>query len=215
MISVEGQTEYTFVGQVLTPHLQGKGVHPRTSIVTTKRVAGGQNFKGGSVTWAKLRRELSTLCASRHFVGITTMYDYYALAHDVPGMADRPPDSKRAVQHVERAVADAIGDRRFRCYLSLHEFEALLFTDPDECGGYLGSTSLADAMRRALDSCGAPELVDDHPTTAPSRRILDSFPGYAKLQDGPTLAERITLPRLRAACPHFGEWVDWLESLAG
>ena len=35
-----------------------------------------------------------------------------------------------------------------------------------------------------------------------------------KASVGPLTAARIGLPRLRAACPHFGDWLARLEALA-
>ena len=61
----------------------------------------------------------------------------------------------------------------------------------------------------------SPELIDDGPDTAPSKRIIAEIPEYAKRKSsaGPIVAERIGLPALRAKCEHFGGWIDRLETL--
>jgi Domain of unknown function (DUF4276) len=41
-----------------------------------------------------------------------------------------------------------------------------------------------------------------------------AYPPYRKVLDGPTIAEKIGLERIRSACPHFDAWVSWIESLA-
>jgi hypothetical protein len=66
---------------------------------------------------------------------------------------------------------------------------------------------------RRVSECGAPELVNDGVRTAPSRRIQAALPTYRKTLDGPAVLEEIGLAGIRSACPHFDEWVTWLESL--
>jgi hypothetical protein len=41
------------------------------------------------------------------------------------------------------------------------------------------------------------------------------MPEYDENVDGPFLTEAISLASLRAACPHFGQWLGILESLDG
>ncbi len=129
-------------------------------------------------------------------------------------MSERPSGSpEEKVLHVESAIHDAVGDPRLHSYLSLHEFEALLYTDPVACGVQLAAPKLQAAMAKAVERCGSPEAVNDGPNTAPSKRIKDAYPKYGKVRDGLALAERIGLPAIRQACPHFGGWLMWLESL--
>jgi len=58
-----------------------------------------------------------------------------------------------------------------------------------------------------------PELIDDGPETAPSKRILREIPEYDKATAGVSVAAHIGLPTLRKKCRHFDEWVTQLESL--
>jgi hypothetical protein len=142
------------------------------------------------------------------------MLDYYGLPGDVPGMMTRPHGSPHdKARHVQTAIDADIGDPRLRSNLLVHEFEALLYADPDKCGEYLSNHGLAKTMRAAVASCGAPELVNDDPRSAPSKRILSAHPGYSKTLDGPSLANQIGLTAIRSTCPHFDEWLCWLESL--
>jgi hypothetical protein len=66
------------------------------------------------------------------------------------------------------------------------------------------------AIRSEFNS---PEDINDNYETAPSRRILAVYPGYAKVIDGVPASERIGLRSIRAACPRFDTWVDSLERL--
>ena len=47
LILVEGQTEETFVRDLLEPHLSRRGVFPVPILAKTKRTTSGQTFKGG------------------------------------------------------------------------------------------------------------------------------------------------------------------------
>ncbi len=44
-------------------------------------------------------------------------------------------------------------------------------------------------------------------------RIVRLAPPYRKTVHGPLAVERIGLPLIRRSCPHFDEWVTWLEAL--
>jgi hypothetical protein len=213
-VLVEGQTEEAFVGRVVAPHLWNFGVVLSAKVVETRRVRSGANFKGGVNSWNQVARDVRLLLGDSGVVAVTTLLDYYALPNDVPGMADRPTGAAdQAVAHVQAAMDAAVSDARFRAHLQLHEFEALLFSDPGRCGAYLGNDHLRTVMEQAVAHAGGPEFVNDDPATAPSKRILGAHPGYAKTADGPSLAEEIGLDAIRDVCPHFDGWISWLESL--
>ena len=74
-------------------------------------------------------------------------------------MADRPHGGVyERVGHVERCPAEAVGDRRFRPNLVLHELEAWVFAAADELGQFLGP-ALAERLRGDVAVAGGPELV--------------------------------------------------------
>lgn len=134
LILVEGQTEETFVRDVLAPHFITRNVALTPKILVTRRVKSGGHFKGGVVNYAQVKRELHLLLADTGAERITTMLDYYGLPEDFPGLAGRPSGTcYQRVEHVERAFQADIAHPRFLPYLALHEFEALLFTEPARC----------------------------------------------------------------------------------
>jgi len=59
----------------------------------------------------------------------------------------------------------------------------------------------------------SPELINDGPDTAPSKRILKEIPEYDKVGAGVLVAEKIGLEILRKKCNHFAEWLACLEQL--
>lgn len=212
---VEGQTEEAFLGRVLRPHLWNHDVDIAAKIVVTRRIASGPDRKGGVTSWGQVERDLKLLCEDTGAVAVTTLMDYYGLPSDVPGMRTRPNGhpAQRAV-HVQKAIDTRMSESRMGSYLALHEFESLLYADPEECGNYLGEPGLRAEMTAAVSNCGGPELVNDGAKSAPSKRMLAAYPAYQKAFHGPALAERIGLPSIRLACPHFDEWVTWLESFS-
>jgi Domain of unknown function (DUF4276) len=212
-VIAEGQTEEVFLTRVIQPHLHDLNIWLVPILLTTKVVRSGPNFRGGVNSWKQILTNVKNCCAATHIHGITTMLDYYALPTDTPLRANVVGNAAQHAVEIQQAMAEAVRDVRFRAYLSLHEFEALLFAGPDVCGDYLNDKKLREAMRLAVQNCGSPEEVNDSPATAPSKRILQIRPTYKKSSDGPTIAGKIGVEELRSACPHFGNWLTWLESL--
>jgi Domain of unknown function (DUF4276) len=214
LIAVEGQTEETFVRDILAPHLETFRVYAQSVVITTKRPASGGKFRGGVSAWAAIRREITQLLRDTSAAAVTTMIDLYGLPQDCPGIdVSRLSAAHHKVALVEAAIAGEINNARFRPYIQLHEFETLMFAAPDVCGSRSDNPAVATTMARAVHSAGEPELVNDGPNTAPSKRILALWPGYLKTVDGPAIVKSVGLQHLRQECPHFGEWLNWLESL--
>ncbi len=216
IISVEGQTEEAFVRHVLAPHLAPAGIEVVPIVVTTRRVAGGRDHRGGYVPYRRLRQELRLLLRQPDVAALTTLYDFYGLPADVPGVADCPPGSGvEQARHIERALVADVREPRFRPHLQVHEFEALLFAAPARILARLGgSEAQLRALRAICEQFESPEEIDNHPETSPSHRLLQLFPHYDKVVYGPLIARDIGLPTLRTACPHFGRWLSWLEGLS-
>jgi hypothetical protein len=208
---VEGQTEEVVADAVIRPHLEGLGWVTSLSLVATKRPAGGPAHKGGITGWRQVQRDLRLLLHDTSLDVLTTVFDYYAFPADCPGMADRPRgDVYEEVGHVERSLSEAIGDRRFRPNLVVHELEAWVFAAADELGDLLGA-ELADRLRDDVRTAGGPEPVNDGPATAPSKRLLTYCPEYVKTIDGPLAIQASGLARLRAGCPHLDAWLKTFE----
>lgn len=106
---------------------------------------------------------------------------------------------------------------RFLPYVQMHELEALLFSNPKIMAGVFERLDLASSFTEIVRQCGECEEIDDHPETAPSRRIVKLFPGYQKGSGlnahAPIIAKRIGLDAIRKACPHFSSWLLRLEQI--
>lgn len=214
-IVVEGQTEERFCKDVLAPFLEPLELYLTPVIVTTKVVKDGPNFKGGLCNFTKFQRDVRSLLQGSGGALVTTMIDYYALPNDFPGMPDRPMHlpSRARVQHVEQMLrAHFLPHLNFLPFIALHEYEAWLFADAVTLPNVM--TVAAANHEFAQIALTPPEDINDHPDTAPSKRLKRMYPAYRKALHGPIAAGLIGLPLIRARCPHFSTWLGELEAYA-
>lgn len=208
LVFVEGQTEETFVRDLLVPYFAPLGVY-----LTPILAATSPGHKGGIVSYGKVKHQLTRLCRQDQGAYVTTMMDYYGLPNDFPGLDGRVPDAHEQVVRLEQALQQDIDAPNFIPNLLLHEFEALLFSAPEKFAEWLDDgapvAELA-AIRAAFDS---PEHINNSPHTAPSKRILALVSNYKKTLHGPLIAGDIGLDAIRAQCPHFNNWIERLLAL--
>lgn len=216
LILVEGQTEERFVKDVLAPAFAERQVFLSPTILVTKRVKDGPNFKGGVTSYAKFRADVRRLLQTSGGALVTTLLDYYGLSQDFPGMNTRPHAPPLArVNHVEESIRTELGSpSNFIPFLALHEFEAWLFVSADELPRALTQPDGREAFAAICASVETPEDIDEGATTAPSKRIKAIFPTYRKTVHGPLTVQRIGLDRIRAECRHFDAWLRALEQSA-
>lgn len=223
-ILCEGQTEQGFVEEVLRPYLQNNGVTSVKSILVTTNKK--KNARGGMLTYNHALTDLNLLRQTksdgdyeRHI--FTTMFDLYALPDDFPGFerSQTISDPYLRVSDLEKSFADAINDERFIPYIQLHEFEALLF-----CGIEYIASLYPDCEKRCrqliqdLQNAGNPELINNSPETAPSKRIIKAIEGdgkkkyynYNKPKTGKFVTKNIGIDELCSKCKHFNEWIEKL-----
>lgn len=212
-VLVEGQTEENVVARLLQPELSERGVWLTPVVLKTRRAAGQPHNRGGVSTWSRIERDIRALLRNSAVDTVTTLLDFYGLPSDTPGHSDMPTgDAYARVAHVEEAMARCIGDARFLPFLVLHETEAWVLAAARELAELLESPKLGDELAAQVEVAGGPELVNDGPDTAPSKRILKACPEYHKVVDGPDAIELLGLDALRAACPHLDAWLKRLES---
>lgn len=220
-VTAEGKTEQAFAVNLLQPHLAGFGVFltkPRPAAIGRKK---GRVHRGGVVRYLPFKEDLQRWLREDRSPDLrfTTMIDLYALPRDFPGTseADKVKDIYARVAALEDALARDIADDRFIPYVQLHEFEALLLSDPRAFAcRYAGHRKAIEALCELCRQYKSPELIDDNQNTAPSKRIGREIPEYlaAKATAGPIIAMDIGLQTIRAKCPHFHQWLTKLEGLA-
>lgn len=217
LILVEGQTEERFVKDVLGPAFFDRRLYFHPTILVTKRVKDGPNFKGGVTNFERFKNDAFRLLNTAGGAMVTTMVDYYGLPMDFPGMTTRPLQGTpyQRVCHVEDQLARALGSPKgFVPFLSLHEFEALLFSSPDELPRVMTEVDKQPKFAAVRVGVSSPEEINERPSHAPSKQITAIFPAYKKTLHGPTAAGRIGLQRIRKECPHFNAWIGKLEQFA-
>lgn len=216
LVLVEGQTEERFVKDVLAPTLGQRNLYLTPTILVTKRVKNGPNFKGGVTSFAKFETDVHRLFHGAGDALVTTLLDYYGLPDDFPGMATRPSGAPlQRVRHVEREVRTYFDNpKNFLPFFALHEFEAWLFASRDELPRVLAQPEKQPQFAAIRDSVATPEDINERSEWAPSKRITRLFPDYRKTLHGPTVAGRIGLERIRAECAHFDWWLGQLEAYA-
>jgi hypothetical protein len=212
-ILVEGQTEERFVSDVLQAQFPREQCYLQPIILETRRTHSGQSYKGGVSTYTKIRSQVLKLLADTSACAVTTMLDYYGLPNDFPGKNQLNPhwNALQKVQHLENAFAQDINNARFLPYLSLHEFEALLFSDIDLLIEYLSSRGNANCS--ALKRLRGRKPEDINENTPPSHRIRNACAGYIKTADEISIAKQIGLPAMLQQCKHFADWVNRLRNL--
>jgi len=217
-IVVEGQSEETFVNRILVPHLSRFAVWTDARSVYTSH-QGPYWIRGGMTSYERARRDVTLWLRQDRSadVRLTTMFDFYRLPPDFPGVLETAiaPTAQARVDLIEKAFASDVNDTRFIPYLQVHEFEALIFTDVESLSIPYPGTERNAALKRL----GAEGLKHKNPETIdlenpPSTRILKHIPDYDKVSAGVLAIEGIGLQRIRQACSHFNRWLTRLEGLS-
>jgi hypothetical protein len=113
--------------------------------------------------------------------------------------------------YLEARLKQDINEGNFLPNLLVHEFEALLFSDPQKFAEWTDDDAVVTTLAAAVQG-HAPEDINDSRLTAPSKRVLAVMPEYQKTFHGPLIACEIGLDAMRQACPHFNAWLELLES---
>jgi hypothetical protein len=223
LIHVEGQTEEEFVNEVLAPHLYTKGYTGISARLVGK--SRKRKNRGGTCAWTDVRTEIYRHLSRDADAFASTIVDFYALPASGPkewpgrgsciGMSvgDKASHIQNALQQDLQIHHGAAIAGRFIPFVAMHEFEGLLFSDPDRMARGMGKSNIAQQFHEIRNLFDTPEHINDSPHTAPSMRIKDIIPGYAKVLLGNVAALEVTLDRMREECPVFATWLNSLEAL--
>jgi hypothetical protein len=226
LIHVEGETEETFINNILRPHLVGYGY---TSVGA--RLMGNarqRRYRGGIRGWNQVRKDIIRYLKEDSDALTTTMVDYYGL----PKAGERAWPGRhyasllpfrqiiQKASTVEKALLDDISkefesgfaEQHFIPYVVMHEFEGMLFSDCCRFGDAIGRSDLVPQFQQIRSQFESPEHIDDSPTTAPSKRIEQMFPAYQKSLFGTVAVSAIGLDPILTECAHFREWLESLEA---
>lgn len=224
LVHVEGQTEETFVNEVLRSYLLHCGYESVSArIVGNARL---RRSRGGIRPWLGVRKDIINHLRQDRGCVATTMVDFYGL----PQEGDRAWPGRAAAMGasghlkalvVEEALRDELVREmgtdfdiaRFLPFVVVHEFEGLLFSDCAAFARGICRPDLEPRFSQIRKDFATPEEINDSADTAPSKRVQDLVPGYDKPLLGTLAMMEIGLARIRAECPHFDGWLNQLEAL--
>ena len=205
-IYCEGLTEDSFINTVLYPYFFALGIYVRPIVCETRRDA-NRKYRGGVSRYAKIKSELMILCKSHPHEYVTTMFDYYAMPIDTPGIADATTDIFERINKIESIINEDIGERNCKFHFMLHEFEGILFSKP-ETFSLIAGDEVVTAVQRIREEFETPEHINNSPETAPSKRLEALIPGYAKIKNGTQLSDAMGIHTIMEQCPHFKRWIQ-------
>lgn len=215
----EGQTEETFIRNVIAPILAYQQIYLTARLIPTSKTS-----KGGALTYERVRKFIIN-SLKEDSVFVTTFFDLYALDTHFPHFTEsqKQSDVYAKVESLEHAFKEDIAQEnasfapRFFPYIQPHEFEGLLFSDiakliEIETGWFYASEKL-QAIRTEFNT---PEHINDSPQTAPSKRLENHLknPHYRKTLHGTLAIEAIGIDKLQAECLHFAQWYNQLLELS-
>ena len=191
-MSVEGATEERFVISCLMPYLAQKKI-----FITPVSL-------NGNVSVDRISRELKNLLYS--FDVVTTLYDFYGF---------KQLNKNETKDSLERRILMSVPKNlqgRLIPYIQMYEFEGLLFSSPSIMSDVLQEEKIEPWAKNILDQFnGNPELINNSPETAPSRRL--AMTSYRKTTHGPNIAKEIGIENIRGKCEGFDDWIRVLEGL--
>ncbi len=222
-ILCEGQTEGTFVSELLAPMLNHSTfrVYPKIVETSPGRRGGGLDFKRAqNFVWMSL--------TANPRVTVTSLIDLYGLNADFPGFNAAQGKSELAAKlkilteawHKEVAQKDKTIAQRFIPYIQPHEFEALVFSNLTALSTLHteweeGVTKLASILKKYP----TPEHVNTVKEKTPSYLLENKLPKiegkkYKKTTNGIRAIELIGIANVEKKCEHFATWLARLRKCA-
>lgn len=221
-IVVEGQTEQTFVRDILAPYMGQWGIY------LYSRLIGKPGHKGGNIRFDRAKVDIINFLKQRSDTYISTMFDYFRIHNEWPGreIIRREIESKKSltVEQKAKIIEDATMNEiskvfpnhncteRFIPYIQMHEFEALLFSDAEILAQKAGID--LPKIQAILNQYNNPEEINDNPVKAPSKQLETLNINYRKIAFGTEISNAIGLPNIRAKCSHFSNWLNKFETLS-
>lgn len=216
-VITEGQSETNFVNRVMMPYFADRCVLIPNTVITKIDNRHGKTYKGGVANYDQIRNTLlkTLACSSKNKDSyVTTMFDFYRLPADVPGVADgeKENDPYEKVELIEREILKAEGydESFFFPYIELHEFEAMLFSDITKLEEAYFEYDLT-ALKECVKIQSNPELINDGTETAPSKRIINCISCFDKANVGVNVLEKIGVENIAKKCHHFSDWIKRIE----
>ncbi len=132
--------------------------------------------------------------------------------------AEKIIDKYERMNILENGMLNDIDDKlryRFIPYIQLHEFEGLLFNEEEYFYRVIPKEELIgiDELKKTFNEFENPEMINDNPDSAPSKRLKRIIKGYNKIVYGNILAEEIGLNNIRKRSHRFNKWIMQIENI--
>ena len=129
VIIAEGDTEESFVNNILSPHFNSLGLYNDIQCFKIKKSSGGIS------KYSDVKKDIINTLYENDVI-VSTMLDFYRLPSSFPGKQEAAtlPTHLQQVEHIEEKVKEDVETAQecrfdnFIPYIQLHEFEALVFS---------------------------------------------------------------------------------------
>jgi len=214
----EGQTEETFIHNVIAPFFGNQ------IIIEARIIQTSPEHKGGGLNYDRVRKFICNTLREDKNLFVTTLFDLYGLPNNFPDYSqakDELLDNKLIIlteaMHQDIIQKTKCRADRFLAYIQPHEIEALLFANVEvltnEQPGWFEAKALLMDIRRQVPS---PEHINNHHETKPSALLKKYLHQalYRKVLHGGSILSKIGVPHLTKECAFFAAWIDKLRQLS-
>lgn len=210
---VEGETEESFVNDILRPYFYSEGLFNTIQCFKTKRSHGGLS------KYSYVKQDIIQTIYESDVI-VTTMLDFYRLPSNFPGFTQLGivvPHAQQ-VEILEAKMKEDIENTQqmsfsnFIPYIQLHEFETLIFSSITGIDALFEKNEIDyQGLQTVIQQYPNPEDINNSPDTAPSVRLKKLIPGYNKVVHGIGIIQEIGIENILCKCPRFNEWIIRLK----
>ncbi len=214
LIIVEGQSEEEFVNISLRNYFIRKGIYNISAI----KIQTSRGQKGGFVRYDYLKNNLKKILLEPNII-VSTLLDFFQIPTSVPNYKEmnQVVSTDDKIDVLLKGMRDDINDSRFIPYIQKYEFEALLFSSNEGFKEMYDKPQIYQSTKAIIDNYDNPEEINNHPNTAPSKRLInilaENEEKYDKVYAGNLIVETIGIETILEKCPRFKAWIDHLEKL--
>lgn len=210
VIIAEGETEESFVNNILCPFFCSKGIYNSIQCFKTKHSHGGMS------KYSYIKKDILNIIYEKNVV-VSMMIDFYRLPSDFPGFNDLKVTQTHQEQAnlLETRIKKDLEDSQnqlfdnFIPYIQLHEFEALVFASISGIDSLFERSEMDyNGLMNVIQQYPNPEDINNHPDTAPSVRLKKLISGYNKVLHGIDIINTVGMDELLEKCPRFKTWIE-------
>ncbi len=191
----EGETEETFADTILKRHLANHGVFCIIRLRLRHARRRGRAHRGGGRSYEPMKDDILRFpgpgegrrCLLHHHDRLVCHPPGVPEAGRIGGVSPLPSPAGRVL---ERAFADDVADRALHPVHPTCMNMRLIFSPIPWFAYFYDREKEIAALQAIADAHATPELIDDGPNSAPSKRIIAQIPEYelAKTVVGPQVA---------------------------